>query len=120
MSRLAWGLPSERYFEGGVDRGVLYLPGQDGVPWNGITAINEAPSGGEPKPYYVDGYKYLNLASAEDFKATLSAFSAPPEFALCDGMKSIHNGLFATQQPRRPFNLSYRTRVGNIFEGLDH
>lgn len=113
MSRIAWGAPGQRFFEAGADRGVLYLPNVAGVPWNGLKSVNEAPSGGEPRPYYVDGYKYLNLATAEEFKATLSAFGAPFEFGVCDGTVGIHNGLFATQQPRRPFSLSYRTRIGN-------
>lgn len=119
MTRLAWGVPGERYFEAGADRAVLYLPGQDGVPWNGLKAVNESPDGGSPTPYYIDGYKYLNVASAEEFKATLEAFSSPKEFAVCDGTKSIHNGLFATQQPRKPFSLSYRTLVGNGLAGVE-
>lgn len=120
MTRLAWGAHGERYFEAGTDRGVLYLDGQTGVPWNGLRAVNEAPSGGEPRPYYVDGFKYLNVATAEEFKATLDAFSSPPEFGVCDGTKSIQNGLFVTQQPRKQFNLSYRTMVGNDHDGVDH
>jgi hypothetical protein len=120
MTKLAWGSHGERFFETGIDRGVLYLPGQDGVPWNGLKAVNEAPSGGEPVPYYIDGFKYLNVATAEEFKATLDAFSSPNEFARCDGRQSIQNGLFATQQPRLPFNLSYRTLVGNDIKGTEH
>lgn len=120
MTRLAWGAHGERYFEAGTDRGVLYLSGVPGVPWNGLKAVNESPEGGEPRPYYIDGFKYLNVATAEEFKATLEAFSSPLEFARCDGTKSIHNGLFATQQPRVPFSLSYRTLVGNDFQGIDH
>lgn len=120
MPRIAWGSTGERFFEAGVDRGVLYLPGQTGVPWNGLKAVSESPEGGEPRPYYVDGYKYINVASAEEFKATISAFGAPREFAECDGTKSIHNGLFATQQPRKPFGLSYRTLVGDDIRGSDN
>jgi len=120
MTKLAWGSHGERFFEAGVDRGVLYLSGQDGVPWNGLKAVNESPTGGEPQPYYVDGYKYLNVASVEEYKATLEAYTSPIEFAPCEGTKGIHNGLFATQQPRVSFNLSYRTLVGNDAEGVDH
>ena len=120
MTRLSWGAHGERYFETGTDRGVLYLPGANGVPWNGLTAVSESPEGGEPRPYYADGYKYLNVAAAEEFKATLSAFTSPHEFGQCDGTIGIHNGLFATQQPRKPFNLSYRTMVGNDIQGADH
>lgn len=120
MTRLTWGASGLRYFETGVDRGVLYLPGKDGVPWNGLKSVAEAPSGGEPRPYYIDGIKYLNVASAEEFIATLEAFSSPPEFAICDGTLSLHNGLFVTQQPRSQFGLAYRTLVGNDIQGVDH
>lgn len=120
MTRLSWGSIGNRYFEAGVDRGVLYVGDNPGVPWNGLKAVNEAPSGGEPKPYYIDGFKYLNVASAEEYAATLEAFSAPPEFGVCDGTVGLQAGLFATQQPRKQFHLSYRTRVGNDIEGADH
>lgn len=119
MTRLAWGTAGERHFEAGADRGVLYLLGQPGVPWNGLKAVSESPEGGDPRPYYVDGYKYINVASAEDFRATLSAFGAPAEFGVCDGTIGIHNGLFATQQPRKSFGLSYRTLIGNDIQSID-
>lgn len=118
--RLNWGTVNERYFEAGVDRGVLYLPNAAGVPWNGLTAVDESPSGGEPRPYYLDGIKYLNLASAEEFEATIEAISSPREFGVCDGTVSIQNGLMLTQQPRSQFGLSYRTLVGNDVDGTDH
>lgn len=119
MAKLVWGTVGERTFEAGVDRGVLYAPGFQGVPWNGLKAVKEAPSGGDPQPYYLDGIKYANVASAEEFNATLDAFSAPPEFAVCDGSKQLAAGLLATQQPRKSFGLSYRTRVGDDVRGLD-
>lgn len=120
MSRLTWGAPTERFFETGVDRGVLYVGVAAGVPWNGLVSVSEAPTGGEAKPAYLDGVKFRNVASSEEFEATLEAFAAPKEFGPCDGTQSIQNGLFATQQPRRSFSLSYRTKVGNAVEGSDH
>lgn len=120
MTRLAWGSSGERFFEAGADRAVLYIAGLDGVPWNGLKAVNESPTGGEPKPYYVDGYKYLNVAAAEEYAATIEAFTSPIEFARCDGTVSIQNGLFATQQPRIPFSFTYRTFVGNDIDGVEH
>jgi hypothetical protein len=119
VSRLVWNARGERFYETGVDRGVLYVDGV-GVPWNGLVSVSETPSGGEPKPYYIDGFKYLNLSSAEEYEASLTAFSSPPEFAPCDGVSSVHNGLFATQQPRKSFDLSYRTKIGNDIDGQDH
>jgi hypothetical protein len=119
MARLIWSAAGERFYEVGVDRGVLYLPLADGVPWTGLISVTESPNGGDPKPFYYDGIKYSNLATSEEFDATIEAFSSPTEFLSCDGMAAVQNGLFATQQPRRPFSLSYRTLVGNDTEGTD-
>ena len=120
MTRVIWGSQGERLYETGVDRGVLYPPFGHGVSWNGLVSVKENPSGGAPKPYYIDGFKYLNVATSEEFEATLEAFSSPTEFGICDGTVSISNGLFVTQQPRREFGLSYRSRLGNDVDGVDH
>lgn len=120
MTRLDWNTPGTRYYETGVDRGVLYVGTDPGVAWTGLISVSETPSGGEPKPFYIDGQKYLNLATAEEFEASVAAFSSPLEFGPCDGMKSIQNGLFVTQQPRKQFGLTYRTQVGNDTQGVDH
>lgn len=119
MTRLTWGDSGNRFYETGVDRGVLYTNGV-GVPWNGLTAVKESPSGAEPTPYYIDGVKYRNLTAAEEFAATIEALSSPPEFDACDGVAQIHNGLFVSEQPREPFDLCYRTLVGNDLDGEDH
>lgn len=118
MAKLIWGAAGSRTFEAGIDRGVLYIPGQAGVPWNGLRAVKEAPTGGEPQPYYIDGMKYANVATSEEFVATLDAYSSPLEFASCDGSKMLAAGLFVTQQPRRSFGLSYRTLFGDDISGL--
>lgn len=120
MARIVWGARGERYFEMGVDRGVLYVGTDPGVSWNGLISVPETPTGGLPRPYYLDGIKYANISSAEEFAAVLNAFSSPIEFGPCDGTLSIQNGLFITQQPRKPFGLSYRTLVGNDVEDDAH
>lgn len=120
MARLNWGATAERFYETGIDRGVLYTGNGIGVPWNGLTSVSESPTGGEAKPAYIDGYKFRNVASSEEYEATIEAFSSPKEFGPCDGSRSIHNGLIATQQPRQAFNFSYRTLVGNPIEGTDY
>lgn len=119
MTSLVWGASGDRIYESGVDRGVLFPPNGVGVAWNGLTGVSEAPVGGAPQAYYLDGIKYLQIAAAEEYAATITAFSAPPEFAQCDGTGSLYAGLFITQQPRKPFNFSYRTMVGNDVDGLD-
>lgn len=113
MGRLEWGTPGSRQFEVGVDRGVLYLDGQPGVAWSGLTSVEMNPTGGGAKSYYLDGEKYLLVSEAEEFGATINAFTFPPEFAECDGSKQVRQGLRVTQQRRKPFGFSYRTQVGS-------
>ncbi len=113
MTKIDWDRLGERFYETGVDHGVLYPKTGNGVPWNGLVSINESPSGGEPTPYYIDGYKYQNRAAPEEFQASLEAYTYPPEFAVCDGTAALGRGLFITQQPRVPFGLCYRTKIGN-------
>lgn len=120
MTELVWSAVGQRFFETGVDRGVLFPRVGPGVPWNGLTAVSETPNGGSPMPFYADGYKYLNLASSEEFQAQLDAFSSPAEFGVCDGTQGVLNGLFITQQPREQFGLSYRTKIGNDTDGSDY
>ena len=118
--RLNWDAPGARYYEMGVDRGVLYVGADAGVAWTGLISVAEAPSGGEAKPYYLDGEKYLNLSASEEFEATITALGAPREFGPCEGQKSIQNGLIVTHQPRVQFGFSYRSRIGNDTEGSEH
>lgn len=120
MTKLTWGAVGERFFELGVDRGVLYVEGQPGVAWNGLASLEENPSGGDAKPFYLDGVKYLNLSAKEEFEGTINAFYSPPEFDVCDGLGLVQPGLFAAQQRRKSFGLSYRTKIGNDLDSDDH
>lgn len=125
MSKLTWDNTGERFYETGVDHCVLYLPTalgvyDTGVPWNGITAINETPSGAESNPVYADNMKYLDLTSAEEFGATVEALTYPEEFGQCDGSAMPATGVYVGQQTRKPFGLSYRTRIGNDTLGDDY
>lgn len=113
MSRIVWDDVGSRFFEAGVDRGVIYVDSLPGVPWNGLTSVTENSTGGVAQPYYVDGQKYSNTATREDYAATLTAYTYPDEFAACDGNASIRPGLLITKQKRKSFGLTYRTMVGN-------
>ena len=124
MAVLTWDKTGERYYETGVSKGVLYLPDAQGVystgvAWNGLTAVNESHDGGEPNALYADDMKYLNLMSAEDFKATIEAYTYPDEFAECDGSASLATGVTVGQQKRKSFGLSYQTRIGNDVDQTD-
>lgn len=125
MAEITWDKVGERRYETGVDHGVLYIPDAtgvytNGVAWNGLVSISESPSGAEASPQYADNIKYLNLVSAEEFGATIEAFTYPDEFAVCDGTASPAEGLFIGQQRRSTFGLAYRTLVGNDIDGTDH
>ena len=124
MATLEWDKVGERIYETGVDHGVLYPVGAGGVygagvAWNGLVSVSETPSGAEPSPQYADNIKYLNLISAEEFAATVEAFTYPKEFALCDGSAEPQPGLTFSQQTRSTFGLAYRTKVGDDVDGTD-
>lgn len=124
MATLTWDVQGERYYETGVSKGVLY-PFKEGkyskgVAWNGLTAVNESPSGAEPTPLYADNIKYLNLLSNEEFAATVEAYTYPDEFAECDGSAELAVGVSVGQQKRIPFGLSYVTKLGNDTDGQDY
>ena len=116
MTRLSWGDLSTRHYEAGVDRGVLYPAIGAGVAWNGLVSVKDAPSDTNASSYYIDGVKYYNHQGPGSFAAILEAYTYPDEFMPYDG---ILNSLL-TQQPRRSFGLSYRTKIGNDVDGTDH
>lgn len=125
MAKLTWDQVGQRRYETGVDHGVLYIPNGSGVydhgyTWNGLVSVTESPSGAEANPTYADNIKYLNLISAEEFGATIEAYTYPDEFAQCDGSSVVEGGVAIGQQSRKPFGMSYRTRVGNDLQGTDH
>lgn len=125
MTVLTWDQIGERLYETGVDHGVLYIPDgngdySDGFAWNGLTTVTESPTGAEVSPQYADNIKYLNLVSAEEFGATIEAFTYPDEFAQCDGTAFPEAGVAVGQQARRTFGLCYRTRLGNDVDGTDY
>lgn len=125
MSKLVWDGVGERIYETGDDRAVLFPQNTDGtyaagVAWNGITAVTQSPSGAEATDLYADNIKYVSLRSAETLGGTIEAYTYPDEWADCDGSKEVSPGVFAGQQNRRPFGMSYRTIVGNDTELDQH
>lgn len=125
MSKIVWDKIGERFYETGIDHGVLYPLQADnkyskGVPWNGLTGVTESPSGAEASPIYADNIKYLNLMSAEEFGATIEAYTYPDEFGACIGEANVAEGVSISQQTRKTFGMSYRTKLGNDTEGTDY
>ena len=125
MAKLVWDEVGKRTYETGVDKGVLYVQDAEGaygkgVAWNGLTAVNEAPSGAEPTPLYADNIKYLELTSKEEYGATIEAYTYPDEFEACDGSAEIGDGVVIGQQSRKVFGLCYRTVKGNDVKNNDY
>lgn len=135
--KLVWDQSGSHLYETGVKNGVLYMydagsgstpadvaagTSWTGVAWNGLTAVTESPSGAEATALYADDFKYLNLYSAEEFGATIEAYTYPDEFAECDGSANIGGiaGAVLGQQERKTFALAYKTTVGNDVDGNDH
>lgn len=124
MAKLIFNNVGERLFETGVKNGVLYVMGDDGtyengVVWNGLTAVTESPSGAETTPLYADDVKYVVIYAAEEFGATVEAYTYPEEFEECDGSASIFDGITIGQQTRKSFGMCYKTSVGNDVQGQD-
>ena len=122
--KLSWDADGERTYETGVDRGVLYPMTNgsygNGVAWNGLSQVTEKPSGAESTKIWADNIKYLDLISAEDFGATIQAYTYPDEFAECDGSAAALTGVYLGQQNRKKFGFCYRTRYGNDTQGTDY
>lgn len=125
MAKLVWDEVGKRTYETGVDKGVLYVQDDEGaygkgVAWNGLTAVNESPSGAEPTALYADNTKYLELTSKEEYGATIEAYTYPDEFEACDGSAEVGTGVVIGQQSRKVFGLCYRTVKGNDVKNNDY
>ena len=124
MAVITWDETGKRFYETGVDHGVLYPISEagkytPGVAWNGLTALTETPEGAEIEDLYADNIKYLSLFSAETFGGTIEAYTYPDEFMECDGSKELSAGVVAYQKTRKTFGLCYRTVLGNDVDGND-
>ena len=125
MTMIKWDQPGEHLFETGVKNGVIYPQNSQGAypmgyAWNGLTGVTESPSGAEPTALYADDGKYLNLVSAEEFGATIEAYTYPEQFAVLDGSAKLADGVYIGQQSRGTFGLCYRTVIGNDTDGNAH
>ena len=125
MSKLVWDTTGDRTYETGLNHGVLYPINNSGaytpgVAWNGLSSVSESPSGAEANAIYADNIKYLNLYSAEEFGATIEAYTYPDEWAQCDGSADLLPGVSLGQQNRKTFGLCYRTVLGNDVDGDEH
>lgn len=122
MAKLVFNQVGERLFETGVKNGVLYVMGDDdtygnGVVWNGLTGVTEKPTGAEATNLYADDVKYVVIQGAEEFEATIEAYTYPEEFEECDGSAALVEGVNVGQQARKTFAFCYKTSLGNDTQG---
>lgn len=117
MTRVTWGVPGQRLYHTGVDRGMIYLEDGTVTPWSGLVSVTESPIGGDPVATYVDGQKILNTPNGEIYQATIESMSLPVNAAACAGWGILQYGLLASNQPKMSFGLSYRTLLGNDVSG---
>lgn len=125
MPRLTWDQTGEKIYETGVSKGVIYPVSasgtyDEGAAWNGLTAVNESPSGAEATALYANNHKYGELISDEDFGYTIEAYTYPDEFAQCIGEETLATGVTVSQQNHRLFGLSYQTLIGNDTDGTSY
>lgn len=124
MPKLEWDKTGERLYETGIENCALYVwngTGYDtGVAWNGITGVEENPSGAEATKLWADNINYVTLYSAEEFGATIKAYMYPDEFGVCDGSASLGDGVVIRQQERKMFAIAYKTLIGNDTDGNAH
>lgn len=119
MTKLQWDQVGERIYETGVDHGVLYKSDGSGVPWSGLTSIQEDFGGDTTTPHYLDGIKFNDSQTTGNFIATMKALTYPDEFLEYEGVSEIDTGIYVDGQPHKTFGLSYRSLIGNDTVGLD-
>lgn len=124
-TKLTWHNNGDNEFEAGVSDVALYVMNNNGtygtgIAWNGVTAINENPSGADATDLYADNVKYATLRSAEKFGFTIEAYTYPDEWAECDGSAEASPGVYLGQQNRKAFGLVYKTKIGDdTHPGMD-
>lgn len=115
---ISWGNTSD--IHQGIDRVALRVFNDStnkysgAVAFNGITAINESPSGAEATKLYADNKNFGSLTSKEEFALTLECYCTPSVFDECDGSAPVGtHGFSVGMQQRKKFALIYREFVDN-------
>ena len=124
MAVMTWHGTGTREIEAGVSDVALFTMGTSayntGVPWNGVTAINENPSGADVTDLYADDIKYASMRAAEKFGFSIEAYTYPSAWAECDGSAEATTGVYLGQQNRKAFGLVYKSKIGDeTHPGMD-
>lgn len=116
MTRLTWSENSERIFETGLDRGVLYPKDGPAVSWNGLISVDET-GADSASEFFMDGRPFLYLPAPKEYKASLKAYTYPDEFSTLMGVTEVTDGMYVDSQMSDSFDLSYRTLIGDVVQG---
>lgn len=119
MSSIEWNQTGRKYFELGLDKGVIYPFDLPGIPWNGIISVDIAKPNSDTRSLYQEGVKYHEEYSLGDTEALVTAYTYPELVSQYEGYANI-NGLKFASQDRSRFGLSYRTKIGNDVMGIDY
>lgn len=120
MPKITWDDIGQRKYEGGIDRGVIYTSNGSSIAWNGLVSISENLNN-TVTPIYFDGQKVANFSTPGTFSATITAITYPDIIMELEGFAPINSAIFISDQRPETFNLSYRTFVGDDFNGSsDH
>lgn len=99
-NRISWSAGNENAHNVGLDRGMFYIPNQEGIPWNGLISVTESSPNSVIYKTYQDGQRVLIRCRDLEYEARVQAFTYPNEFEVYFGR---HPSL------RSPFSFSYRT-----------
>lgn len=120
MATITWGKSADKSLFQGIDQVAIFVKtpvssGVYGYAWDGVTAVNESPSGAEPTKLYADNKVYNTLYSIEEFAATLEAYQTPKAFEQCDGISAVPScpKLKLHHKDRSAFVLVYHENVYN-------
>lgn len=78
--RIKWNDDLDRSYFAGVDRGMFYIPGEAGLPWNGIQEIVESSPDAILSQTFQDGQRMLVRRRDLNYEARLKAYTYPREF----------------------------------------
>jgi len=109
---ITWDDPTRRYYQHGLDHGVLYIGAAAPIPWNGLISFDEGGEG-STELLYRDGVVYLADAEPGDHTGMITSMMYPDAFGACIGIPKVTDGLYADNQKPKPFSMSYRTLIGS-------
>lgn len=129
MAKMKWNEVGTKRFETGISEGAIFVgtpkKGLAGVPFDGLTGVDESPDGGDANDQFANNVKWLSLRGPENYKGTIKSFMYPEEFEPCMGNAEVltsgnkSTGAYFGSQSKLPFSMAYKTVVGSDDKGID-